>query len=58
MHDIETNPCSEAKINMKLYFICEIWGNWDLEFAHMGSFKLLPPSEDSNGIINLFYTYN
>jgi hypothetical protein len=58
MHTHETNPCIEARFLMNFYFDCKGWGKHVLDLATRGSFKLLPPSEASQVIVNLFGTYN
>jgi hypothetical protein len=58
MHTAKNNPCSEARLLMDFYFGCKGWGKHALDLAARGSFKLLPPSEASQVMVNLFGTYN
>jgi hypothetical protein len=58
MHAIETNSCSEARLNITFYFGCGSWRKHDLDLSARGIFKLLPPSEASKVMVNIFGTYN
>jgi hypothetical protein len=58
MHTTKNNPCSEARLLMNFYFSCKGSGKHALDLAARGSFKLLPPSEASQVMVNLFVTYN
>jgi hypothetical protein len=58
IYTAETSHCSEARLLMNFYFGYQGWGKHALDLATRGSFKLLPHSEASQVMVNLFGTYN